>query len=380
MKTILIVAMADSVHTARWLAQFRNQELSVVIFPSGPHRRVHPLIRALLVGDQNMKVIIAPLMKTLSLPLYVVDTFLGFGLRSAYLRHLVNEHRPEVVHALETQHSGYLAVRAISKLKRVPEFRLSLWGSDLVWFSKFKHHRKMIRNVLAKVDRLSIECQRDIEIAKSLGFVGEVLPILPASGGIELSETQTLSHYFLPSKRKKITIKGYSGFVGRAPTALKALEALASQVRDYEIHVYSASVKTIRLARRLEKRTGLRVICHPKHSLSHQEVMSLFQQSRISISISLSDGFPGSLREAMVSGCFPIESLNSCGNEWAIPNESASFVNPLNEEEIVKAIQRALNDDTLVDVAAKTNWELAKSRFSTSSTKRIIDSYYLGQP
>lgn len=377
MKRILIVAMADSIHTARWLIQFKDQDLSVVIFPSGPHRRIHPLLKALVVGDQTMKVAIVPMMRALSLPLYAADNFLPIGFRSSYLRHVIVRFRPEIVHALETQHSGYLVLQALAKLTNRPEFRLSLWGSDLVWFSRFRRHRRRLRNVLSKVDQLSIECQRDLPIARSLGFNGKVLPVLPASGGIDLSDSLNSFETSAPHHRRKIIVKGYSGFVGRAPTALRALEVLADQARQYDIHIYSASVKTAWLARRLAKRTGMTIISHPKHSLSHDEVMSLFQQSRLSISISLSDGFPGSLREAMVAGCFPIESVNSCGNEWTIPQQTALFVDPLNDAEIVAAIQKALTDDTLVDVAAKLNWELAQSRFSASSMKNIIDSYYV---
>ena len=44
MKKILIVAMADSVHTARWLRQFDSDEIEFVLFPSTPHRRIHSLI------------------------------------------------------------------------------------------------------------------------------------------------------------------------------------------------------------------------------------------------------------------------------------------------------------------------------------------------
>jgi len=44
MKKILIVAMADSVHTARWLRQFDSDEIEFVLFPSTPHRRIHGLI------------------------------------------------------------------------------------------------------------------------------------------------------------------------------------------------------------------------------------------------------------------------------------------------------------------------------------------------
>lgn len=377
MKRIFIVAMADSIHTARWLLQFRNQRIVVTVFPSGPHRRIHPLIRALVDGDQVMKVTIAPVMRFSSLPLYVSDKIFPLGLRARYLRYLIKKRSPSILHALETQHSGYIASQAISKLKIAPEFRLSIWGSDLVWFSRFRRHRREIRNVLSRVDQLSVECTRDVELARSLGFDGKVLPALPASGGVDLSAVQISTDSLAPHMRRKIVVKGYSGFVGRATTSLRVLEVLASQLMDYEIHVYSASRKTSRLVRRIVKRTGLAIVSHPKHSLTHQEVLSLFQDARISISISLSDGFPGSLREAMVSGCFPIESLKSCGAEWAITDKSAFFVDPLNEGEIATAVARALNDDNLVDSAARLNWELAQSRFSTLAVKDLVNSYYL---
>jgi len=113
--------------------------------------------------------------------------------------------------------------------------------------------------------------------------------------------------------------------------------------------------------------------------MSHDEVIELFRRARISISISLSDGFPGSLREAMVSGCFPIESKNSCGYEWAISGRSAIFVDPENETEICAAIKKVLSSDLLVDTAATLNLKLAEARFSSVALKSIVDSYYLGE-
>jgi len=37
-KRILIVAMLDSVHTFRWLSQFKDSEIDFIIFPSKKHK------------------------------------------------------------------------------------------------------------------------------------------------------------------------------------------------------------------------------------------------------------------------------------------------------------------------------------------------------
>ena len=56
MKKILVVAMADSVHTARWLEQFEGAEYEFLLFPSSPHRRIHPKISRLLSSDSTMNI------------------------------------------------------------------------------------------------------------------------------------------------------------------------------------------------------------------------------------------------------------------------------------------------------------------------------------
>lgn len=376
MKRVLVVAMADSIHTARWVSQFRNESLSIVIFPSTPHRRIHPLLRELLEEESKVRVSIAPMMGVMALPLFLVDTIFRSKIRARILRGLIRRQKPEIVHGLETQHAGYLIADALPNTSDAPTVYLTLWGSDLIWFRSSARHRKKISTTLSTTDFLGVECRRDIELAQSLGFRGKLLPVMPASGSLNTLRSSDPGRFTAPSQRKKIAVKGYTGFVGRSRTALRGLSALASELAGYEIHVYSASFSTILYAYLFVKRRGLRVTCHKKHSLSHPEVLSLFAESRISVSVSLSDGFPGSLKEAMATGCFPIESDRSCGCEWADSGKSAFFVNPEDLSGIIRAIQIALLDDHIVDSAATINQALAEKRFSAAVVNDLIPNYY----
>ena len=115
MKKILIVAMADSVHTARWIRQFDSDEIEFVLFPSTPHRRIHGLI-----GEHNQVKRISSLrisrfMTIGALPLGILDLLFKNFFRSKFLAREIKTFQPDIIHIMETQHSGYLAYKALKK-------------------------------------------------------------------------------------------------------------------------------------------------------------------------------------------------------------------------------------------------------------------------
>jgi hypothetical protein len=237
---------------------------------------------------------------------------------------------------------------------------LSLWGSDLVWFTQKERHRRLIAETLQFVDHLLIECRRDRELARELGYRGDFSPPIPASGGLHV-KPDSQSDIVSPSERIGLVVKGYTGFVGRADVALKVLITLSPLLEGRPIHFYSVGyvmLAKLKLARWL---TGLDIRTYLKKSLSHDEVLALFQTSRVSLSLSLSDGLPGSMREAALTGAFPIESVGSCVCDWASEGAGCLIVDPENPEEVASAVMRALQDDVLVDGAVEANREFVQS-------------------
>jgi glycosyltransferase involved in cell wall biosynthesis len=89
-------------------------------------------------------------------------------------------------------------------------------------------------------------------------------------------------------------------------------------------------------------------------------MLSLFQNARVSLAVSLCDGFPGSAREAIWAGAFPIESIGSCVGEWLIEGVTCLLVDPHEPATIAKALERALTDDALVDLATQSNSDVIK--------------------
>ena len=376
MKKILIVAMADSVHTARWLEQFENSDNEFVLFPSSPHRRIHPKIIRLLGESSQMRISIPYGLRNTGLIFAAIDKFVANRFRGLLLRRIINKYQPHIFHALETQGAGYISLVALKTVIKRPYFILTLWGSDLFWFRRFERHMVRLKCLLPLVDLLSMECDRDVEIARSLGFKGEVFPPFPVTGGYETAERFGADAKTTTSARRVILVKGHTRFVGRGTQALAALSALAELLKKYEIVVYSADPKAKRFARKIRKQFKIKVSLYGRGELAHQELLEIFGSSRIYVGISLSDGISVSLQEAMVCGAFPIQTNTSCADEWIVNGKSGFIVGPDDHSGLVKAISSALQDDALVDNAAQINYEIARNRLDKSIISEASKNFY----
>ena len=365
--------MADSVHLARWLSQFIDQPIDFTLFPSSPHRHIHPKLKNLISATSHrMTVTLKPSsMKWLALPLSALDIPFNNFFRSQLLRHLITQQKFDLIHVLELQHAGYLLLD--TKLApNLPKVFITNWGSDIYWFQQFPKHKQKIIELLNMASFYSAECNRDIEIVKQLGYTGETMPVIPNSGGINLDVIPKDS--LPPSQRKKIMIKGYTGFVGQALVALKACELAAEHLRGYEVVIYSASPKARMRALKLRHFHKVRVTILKKRT-PHHEMLKHFSEARVYIGISLSDGISTSLLEAMATGCYPIQTDTSCANEW-LNAISGSIVMHNSVESITNALVKAIQADDFVDHAAESNSEVTLKRVNNKAITPISEKFY----
>jgi len=365
--------MADSVHVARWLSQFVDQPIDFTLFPSSPHRKIHPMLKKIITStSQQMTVAIMPSsMRWLALPLSALDIPFRNFFRSHLLRQLIENNSYDLIHVLELQHAGYLLLD--TKLTAtLPKVFITNWGSDIYWFEQFPKHKQKIIQLLKIASYYSAECQRDIEIVQRLGYSGATMPVIPNSGGINLDELPKNS--LPPSQRKKIMIKGYTGFVGQALVAIKACELSAKQLRGYEVVIYSAAIKSRIRALKLRHIHKVKVTILNKRT-PHSEMLQRFSEARIYIGISLSDGISTSLLEAMATGCYPIQTDTSCANEW-LTTRSGSMVKPDDIRQVSASLQLALSNDSLVDTSSQINSQTIRSRASVATVSATAIDFY----
>jgi hypothetical protein len=382
---LLLVAMAESVHTARFVAQLDVGSCEIHVFSSHPAGFAHPALSGVTVHGffrarrpagvrQRGWPVVSR--RAAHLAERVVEG-LSPGARTAALAKLIDRVHPDVVHTLEIQHAGYLTLAARALVRgRFPPWIVSNWGSDIYRYQSDPCHAARIREVLARCDAYACECQRDVALARAHGFAGLAFPPTPNAGGYDLERARGL-RCGRPSSRRLVMLKGYQHWAGRALVGLRALERCADALRGHEVCVYSATPDVAREARALSRRFGIPVeVIEASAGVSHDEILRRHGRARVSVGLSLSDGVSTSFLEALLMGSFPVQSWTACANEWIADGETGRLVPPEDPEEVAAAIRRALQDDALVDAAADRNWATATQRLDASLlTQNARDMY-----
>ena len=384
---LLFVAMAESVHTARWIDQLRDRGWDLHLFPV--QRKplsldlqdvtVYPLVRQRAVPpERDIR------QRGLPWPLSRGRTRLGETLervpplhRPVRLARLIASLKPAVVHSLEMQHAGYLTLesRRLLGKRGFPPWIYSCWGSDIAHFGSDPEHAPRIRAVLEACDYLITDCERDARLARDFGFAGEHLGVFPGPGGFDLERMRRLRRPSPVSERRLIMLGAqHEGWVGRALVALEALHRLAPELAGYEVVIHSADANVRAAAADVSRVTGLacRILPHSPHDT----LVELYGRARLAISVNVSDGTSNSMLEAMVMGALPIQSDAGGAREWIRDGENGLLVSPEDPDAVEAAIRRAVTEDALVERAAEVNERLTSERISRDLvTPRIVQAY-----
>ena len=379
---ILLVAMANSIHTARWVKQLSEENWNIYLYPSIDSGVVHESL--INVNIYNKYCFIKN--KRLNRICNKISIYINRKINPLYMEKRLHRYikriNPDIIHTLETQAAGYL-IGSVKKRfyqnKKFPIWWHTNWGSDIYLFGRLQEHIPKIREVLEGCDFYSCECQRDVKLAKDFGFNGMVLPVYPNTGGFRLDLLSNIKkNTMLPSRRKSIMLKGYQGWSGRALVGLRALARAREVLKGYTVFIYSnTDAVDIKIASELFfSDTGIKVIMIPRNT-PHEEILRLHGEARISIGLSISDSISTSLLEAMAMGSFPIQSWTSAADEWIKDGETGILVPPEDPDIIEKAIRKALLNDQLVDNAAEENWKIVREKLDYDDLKKkTINSYY----
>src|SRR6202044_3257225 len=89
--------------------------------------------------------------------------------------------QPVLVHSMVMQFGGYLGYATKRFMKdEFPPWLLSNWGSDIFLYRKLHDHSARIQEIMQVLDGYHAECERDVRIAKQMGFRKFTFPVLPA--------------------------------------------------------------------------------------------------------------------------------------------------------------------------------------------------------
>jgi glycosyltransferase involved in cell wall biosynthesis len=384
---ILFIAMSDSIHTARWINQISEKGWDIHLFPSIDYGASHPDLKNVTIYHSiyGVKKNQNPNVKYSGYPVFsniiawgarLIKKIIYPNYRAEQLKKVIFEFKPDIIHSMEFQGAGYLTLQ-VKKMDSdpFPTWIATNWGSDIYYFRRFSEHKEKIQEILEQCDYYSCECERDILLARKLGFKGKTLPVLPNAGGFDLERLKNFRQPGNTSKRRIILLKGYQGWAGRAMVGLRAIELCAQDLKDYQVVIFSCNSRAVRkYAALITKKTGLPITIFPPSQ--HDDILRLFGRARIYIGLSISDAISTSLLESITLGAFPIQSNTSCADEWIVDGKSGFIVPPEDPETVASAIRKAISGNELVDNAALINEETARKFLDYWVIKDKVIKFY----
>jgi glycosyltransferase involved in cell wall biosynthesis len=386
---ILFVAQAVSIHTARWINQLKDEGWDIHLFDmrgSFPHAALRGITEYSLLFPRKI-----PGSKPVSYDhpfflKYGLDPFplslVGFFTRRIFrnrvklLSRVIQSLQPDIIHSIEMQAESYPLLDVIPLLggKLPAPWIVTTWGSDIYYYQQFPEHVEKIHGVLQNCQYLLPDCKRDEVLAREHGFTGVIPLILPGAGAYAVSEMQKMIQPGPVSRRRLIMLKGYQSWAGQALQALKALEACAEYLKDFEVIVYSATPSVLDEVVKIQKNGKLNISILPRSP--HFKLLKLFGKARVAIGINRTDGIPNAMLEAMTMNAFPIQSDTNAISEWIRDGVNGLMVDPEDLDQIVDAIKRAITDDDLVNRAAEVNTDIVYQRLDVSIVKsQVIEMY-----
>jgi glycosyltransferase involved in cell wall biosynthesis len=380
MKRILVVGMFDSIHFARWLRQFEDQNLHISIFPSARFRKLHPDLESLL-QDNQVKLYLKLPKKIFTLLGYV--DFLKFeflpikvktSLRGRALKRFLEKNVIDVLHLIELQHAGYLYLDSKSFKERKFKVISTNYGSDIIYFQSIPFHKEKLVSLLHNSDFYSAECRRDYQLARQLGFNGLDLPLMPNAGGFD---DDIIKRSFTPlNSRRLVYVKGYGGKFGLGKTSLSVARTLLENYPDINVVVVSLTDDLRKVSAELSDLYRGRVTIYGiRDNVKREEILKLLGKSLICIGASQSDGISTTFLEALVSGAIPIQTDTSCANEWVDKGFFAKVVST-DESEIVNAAREVLSDPSSFELHAKKNIQLSAQHLSFETLRNKAIQFY----
>ncbi|WP_046755601.1 glycosyltransferase [Kordia jejudonensis] len=372
---ILFVAM-QYIHSARWINQLKDTEHEIYMFDcldSPIHEDLQWTNYTTNWSKRKIKLIKGETFIKKHFPSLSekIQSFLKIT-AAEKLHELILEIQPDVVHSMELQSESYPLIQVREKINF--NWICSTWGSDIYHFSKEAFHLKRIQNVLKNADFLFTDNIRDISLATQHGFKGKAMGSFPGGGGFLVKE-----NYIEPlENRNLILVKGYHHWAGRALHALKALENNLELVQKYQIHVYAAHPTVIAEITRLQKEYNLHISYTARGiEESHDALLRKFGQAKIAIGISVTDGIPNTMLEAMIYGAFPIQTNPGNASEEYISHKKNGWLieDAENSQEITEAVTNALTNESLLAEAFEANKKYRKILSYAQIQQKVLEAY-----
>jgi glycosyltransferase involved in cell wall biosynthesis len=293
------------------------------------------------------------------------------------LQKIIAEIQPDMVHALRIPYEGMLAVYTPRQIPLL----VSVWGNDFTLHANA--NKKMVaftQKVMQRSDGIIADTYRDIHLAHQWGFQPDKPTlVVPGGGGIHLDEIQaskSMSVKELNIVKDVPVVVNPRGIRAYAQTGIffQAIPLVLQRYPETMFYCPAMEGKTEALNWVNQLNLHRNVVLLPL--LSQLELWHLFHQADITVSVTLHDGTPNTLLEAMACGCLPIAGDIDSLREWITPGTNGLLVEPTKPQALADAIVSGIQNPDFIKRAALENQKRILKNAEFENTKQLTADFY----
>lgn len=352
---LLFVGIPYSSHTHSWMELMDNREINVRLFSAFGQAPAHCKYQAYdeVRPDDRM-----------------LD-----------LAYAINEWRPDIVHTLGFEPSGFL----LSHTKEAHNLYPHVWihtsrgGPELALHRLLPERKKKLVPVLLGCDRFIADNHLNYEYARELGLAPDKIPsfgIVPGTGGVDVGYLRSLRKEKTSCSRIIVWPKAYECPASKALPVLEALKICWDKIKPCRIIMTAIIQEEIHMWFRTLSEE-IQESCELFSRLPREELLERMAGARVLLSPSLTDGIPNSFYESMATGAVPIFSPLETYTHVFREGENVVYARNLYPQEIADALEKAMNDDEMVDKIAENNYALVKEMADRKKISETMYNFYV---
>jgi glycosyltransferase involved in cell wall biosynthesis len=348
---ICYLANAESIHTRRWAQHFskRGYQVTVISFHPGE------------IGGARV----------IELPCVTPDRRLNILLNIFKVRRLVDDIRPDILHAHYVTSYGFAGA-----MTGKHPYVATAWGTDvLIEPEKSWMYRQIVRFALRRADLVTSVAPHMTEHLVTRGYA-QAKKVITLPFGVDTDvfnlDKRTRQHGnqtgVVVSTRRPDYGMDVDTFVRAIPSVLKVFDNLK--------FIITGEGPLRQSLGELAGEFGVADHVEFRGEISHREMPELLGVADVFVSTSPSDGNNISLNEAMACGAFPIATDIPANRAWIEPDKNGLLYPCRDVNQLAERIIEALRRPDWRQAVMPGNWEIIRTRASWSHSMAEMESHY----
>jgi len=310
------------------------------------------------------------------------NTFAPLGMERAgrQFSRLVEQVKPDIVHALRIPYEGILASHTPPGIPLV----VNIWGNDFTLHANSSRMLgRLTTGTLRRADALMADTRRDLRLAVRWGFDSTKPALaLPSAGGIDLEQVGAAVP--LPFRQEVfakipkdipwvVNPRGIRAYT-RTDVFFQSIPLVLNRWQN--VRFLCPGMENRKEAEDWVQRLGISDHVHLLPVLSQDDLWRLFSRSVMSLSITMHDGTPNTLLEAMACGSLPIAGDLETLREWITPGVNGLLVDPNQPQAVADAMLLGFTNPQLFRTAAEINRNIILERAETRMVREKLQKFY----